>query len=577
MKKFTLLLLLFILLLPLMAQETVPSGEFRVRWRFSTSGPVRSTPLLTEGMLLVGSDDGVVYALDSEKGSLLWKRDLQGALPCRPAAMDKQAFFLTRSGNLYALDTSDGKILWTHEVGPFPIYENGWDYFLPSPVLAGGRLLLLTPAGEVTALDPQSGKLLWKSATGAPVRSAPAFDSKTLYVGNLEGRLTAMSLDNGKVLWTFKTKGETYFPKGEIFFSPSLQDGRLFVSSRDFHVYALDANTGRLLWKSLHKGSWATALSTVPGELYSCSSDGRFVERLDPATGKELWKLSTKDLVFTTPEITAQEILFGSHDGRFYAVERSSGKLKALFDTRSPVLSSPVSDSLGRVFFGTDDGSIYSLESVKRTLYRVVYWDAAQKPLWFSGDTAAREAYRDAGYTVLDTPGLEKFIHERILDGVPSVVVFTQSTAPRTLLFPEGGGEAPLISFFRRGGRGVWLGLYPLVYLSERAPDGTIKQGKPEEKVPALLQIPYSGYYDAYRAEVTEEGTRWGLPAWTLGSWGVDPSKVTVVLAKDGKGKATAWFKNYGGSPFGGLLFLWGQRHNPTSWEPFIKASEAGL
>ena len=165
MKKFTLLLLLFILLLPLMAQETVPSGEFRVRWRFSTSGPVRSTPLLTEGMLLVGSDDGIVYALDSEKGTLLWKRDLQGALPCRPAAMDKQAFFLTRSGNLYALDTSDGKILWTHEVGPFPIYENGWDYFLPSPVLAGGRLLLLTPAGEVTALDPQSGKLLWKSAT----------------------------------------------------------------------------------------------------------------------------------------------------------------------------------------------------------------------------------------------------------------------------------------------------------------------------------------------------------------------------------------------------------------------------
>ncbi|MEJ2702514.1 MAG: PQQ-binding-like beta-propeller repeat protein, partial [Sedimentisphaerales bacterium] len=44
------------------------------RWTFFTEGPVRLAPSIADGKAYVGSDDGCVYCLSAEDGSLLWKR-----------------------------------------------------------------------------------------------------------------------------------------------------------------------------------------------------------------------------------------------------------------------------------------------------------------------------------------------------------------------------------------------------------------------------------------------------------------------------------------------------------------------
>ena len=42
-------------------------------WAFTTEGPIRLAPTVTQGRVYAGSDDGCVYCLDAASGTLLWK------------------------------------------------------------------------------------------------------------------------------------------------------------------------------------------------------------------------------------------------------------------------------------------------------------------------------------------------------------------------------------------------------------------------------------------------------------------------------------------------------------------------
>ena len=44
-----------------------------VKWTFHTHGEVTSSPAIVQGVVYVGSNDGNLYAIDRQKGSLIWK------------------------------------------------------------------------------------------------------------------------------------------------------------------------------------------------------------------------------------------------------------------------------------------------------------------------------------------------------------------------------------------------------------------------------------------------------------------------------------------------------------------------
>src|SRR5207249_5005181 len=47
-------------------------SSLSIKWNFLTGGAVYSTPSVVGGVVYAGSDDGKVYALDSDSGSKLW-------------------------------------------------------------------------------------------------------------------------------------------------------------------------------------------------------------------------------------------------------------------------------------------------------------------------------------------------------------------------------------------------------------------------------------------------------------------------------------------------------------------------
>lgn len=80
------------------------SGD--IRWRYSTQGWIWSSPALVDGKLFFGDLAGYFYALDADKGTLVWSEPLQadGPIAGTPLISDQQIYFTTRNGSIFTVD-----------------------------------------------------------------------------------------------------------------------------------------------------------------------------------------------------------------------------------------------------------------------------------------------------------------------------------------------------------------------------------------------------------------------------------------------------------------------------------------
>ncbi|MEO7633324.1 MAG: PQQ-binding-like beta-propeller repeat protein, partial [Blastocatellia bacterium] len=143
------------------------------------------------------------------------------------------------------------------------------------PTIIGDRLFLTTEVGIIYSLNAQMGCTYWTMNAGAAVRAAISVGSVgaspagskakfALYFGDEKSNVQALDAETGKLLW--KTKIEDHF-LSRITGSPILYQNRIYVPVSSFEetagrdnkyecctfrgsLIALDAYTGRVLWKS---------------------------------------------------------------------------------------------------------------------------------------------------------------------------------------------------------------------------------------------------------------------------------------------------------------------------------------
>jgi outer membrane protein assembly factor BamB len=329
-------------------------------WKITTGQKVRSTPAVADGVVYFGSNDGNLYAAQTESGKVLWKFDAGAPIASSPAVQDGIVYFQSANNALFALSTQ-GKWLWTVGTNPSLPVDSGWDYFISSPVLAAGQVIFGSGDGSVYSVDAKSGKKRWVFKTAGNVRATPAVSGGTVFAGSMDGNLYALALETGTLIWKFKTQGNEWFPLGEIQSSAAVSDGRVFFGSRDGRLYAVDAATGKQLWRADHEGSWViTSPAVADGVVYDGSSDGEFVQALDAKTGKELWRQKMPANVFSSPTVSKGLVYVAEWAGHIYWLDAKTGKIVGQWVVQGPVQSSLVLVN-GMLFVGSDDDTFYCL------------------------------------------------------------------------------------------------------------------------------------------------------------------------------------------------------------------------
>jgi eukaryotic-like serine/threonine-protein kinase len=398
------------------ATEKVPSLD-RLAWKFKTGGRVVSSPAISGGTVYVGSADRVVYALNAADGAVRWRYKTAGAVNSSPAVAGDTVFVASADGNLYALGASDGKLQWKFATagerrftapgihGATPRTESmpdPFDVFLSSPTVVAGVVYFGSGDHHVYAVDAGSGSLRWKFETGNVVHASPAIADGVVYIGSWDRNLYALNAATGALVWKFQTGDDTeIYNQVGIASSAAVAAGTVFFGCRDGHFYALDAKTGARKWAHDNKKGWVIASPAIErGIVYFPTSDGERFKALDAATGDTIYDISNKAVSFSSPAIARDTVFYGSSDGWLHAVDASTGRVKAEFQTDGSkanaaryidraghidsaalypdftldgmiigldrmfslgsVLSSPVVVD-GVVYFGSTDGNVYAI------------------------------------------------------------------------------------------------------------------------------------------------------------------------------------------------------------------------
>ncbi len=224
-----------------------------------TRGGIESSPTVTDGTVFFGSNDGNVYALNSDDGSEMWSFKTDDRVTSSATVVDDTVFIGSVDTNVYALNANDGTKVWSFKAGRY-------GYVTSSPTVAEGTVFIGSDDGNVYALDVADGSEVWSFGTGASVTSSPTVAGGTVFIGSDDGNVYALDVADGSEVWSFGTGAS-------VTSSPTVAGGTVFIGSID-NMYALDATDGTEVWSTkTERGGW-TSSTVVDGTVFVGRGDG---------------------------------------------------------------------------------------------------------------------------------------------------------------------------------------------------------------------------------------------------------------------------------------------------------------
>jgi outer membrane protein assembly factor BamB len=200
-------------------------------------------------------------------------------------------------------------------------------------------------------------KLKWKYRTIRGVLSSPALANGVLYFGSeaLTGtNFYALDANTGREVWKAALFG------GDIYSSPAVSHGIVYVGTDYGGLYALNATTGATVWSFAASHGVDSSPAVVDGVVYFGSYDS--VYALNARTGTVLWESGTGGYVFSSPAVINGAVYVGSYDKNVYALKASNGAELWSYTTVSYVYCAPtVANSV--VYVSSDDGYLYALKA----------------------------------------------------------------------------------------------------------------------------------------------------------------------------------------------------------------------
>lgn len=271
-----------------------------------------------------------------------------------PVVIGKNLYVSTSWGPkyVYAIDAATGARKWT------------WQPDIPDDVLqyaccdvnnrgvsyADGKIFVGRLDGKLTALDAETGKELWTSTVvdykqGSVITSPPLVVRDKVITGfgggeyGVRGSLQAFSLKDGKLLWQTYTVPAPGEPGSDTWKG----DTGLHGGGAAWLVGSYDAKSDTVYWGTSNPGPWNTAVrSTGDGNfgkltnLYTASTLA-----IDPNTGKIKWHIQgtpadawdydgVNELLLADLKIKGAEtpvLMKADRNGFFFVANRETGKM----------------------------------------------------------------------------------------------------------------------------------------------------------------------------------------------------------------------------------------------------------
>ncbi|WP_273745914.1 outer membrane protein assembly factor BamB [Morganella morganii] len=324
-----------------------------------------------EGSGIYAADrNGLVKALDADSGVEIWSVNLAektGFLSASIPAMlsggltvsGEHLYVGTERGTLIALNANDGEIAWTANAG---------GEVLSRPEVSEGLVLVHTGNGLLQAFDTATGEQRWSLNLDTPslsVRgeSAPAVAMGAAFVGGDNGRVSAVMLGQGQLIWQQRISqatGTTEISRlNDVDMTPVVADGRVYAIAYNGNLVAMDMRSGQILWK---RDFGSVNELVLDGESLYVVDQNDNVYGLRAADGVTMWsqdKLLHRNL--SAPELFNGYLVVGDGEGYLHWLDTSNGQFVAQNKLSSSGILSRPSVAGDKLMVQARDGRLYLL------------------------------------------------------------------------------------------------------------------------------------------------------------------------------------------------------------------------
>ena len=279
-------------------------------------------------MIIAVDNEGQISSYQAETGKLIWSIDIDVPIATGAGGGDGLVLVGTREGKVYAIDEATGVIRWDRQMG---------SEVLAAPKAASGVVVIKTADGGLSGLSAETGETLWAYQHSVPLlslrgASAPIIVEDVVIAGFANGKLTAISLVDGQLIWERSVAvatGRTEIDRlVDIDADPIAIDGQIYVTAYHGKTAAVDPDSGEIIW-SRDLSSRAGLDTNGDGAVY-VTDDTDFVWALQDGTGDSLWR-QTELLrrTITAPVVFGDYLLVGDYEGYVHWISRDDGRFVA--------------------------------------------------------------------------------------------------------------------------------------------------------------------------------------------------------------------------------------------------------
>ncbi len=281
-----------------------PNKE-EVFWSYDAPEKSDISGLVYQDGKLYFSFGKLVSALNLNNNKVLWTKNLgwelnedYGAL----ALTDNKLIVQTKRG-IQTLNAETGEKLWSYKLPLYYIFAKEPNQVTP-PVVAGDKVFFGSNDDNLYAIRIEDGKLVWRFKTQGNIHSIPAVSDDKICFGteDEDWSVYCLKASTGEILWR-----------------------KQFATSREagggmFHVPAVIFESLVLIGEEGGgKGVRTSGVSVppVPSNFYA----------LDINSGEIVWKFLASDWIVTMPAVAYEKVYFSSWDGNIYALDVKNGEL----------------------------------------------------------------------------------------------------------------------------------------------------------------------------------------------------------------------------------------------------------
>jgi outer membrane protein assembly factor BamB len=316
-------------------------------WSFKTGGAVKSSAVIGDDRIFIGSDDGNIYALNYADGKQLWAFKADSGVEAPPLLAGNSVYAGSMEGFFYALDAKAGGLLWKVQTdGKITASANALARSSgPQRVVFGSYDF------KLRCLDGEKGTTNWVFESGNYINGSCAVSEGRVIFGGCDSMVHMLAAEDGKEI--SQTDAGAY-----IGASVAVAGNRAYVGHYDNEFLCIDLVHTNVVWRYRDQEFPFMSAAAVTENRVVFGGQDKTLHCVNRDDGKSVWSFPSQGKIDGSPVVAGDKVVFGSADGRVYLVSMAEGKELWSYDTGQPIASSPAVAG-NRIVIGCDDGNVY--------------------------------------------------------------------------------------------------------------------------------------------------------------------------------------------------------------------------